>query len=229
MTLFKKLNAFLVILALSYGNEARALPVGFVYLKDIDPTIIQDMKYSSSDNFIGRKVKGYDAPTCILTYQTAIALSKLQTQLRQHEMGIKVYDCYRPSMAVADFISWSRDIHDQKQKRNYYPFVDKADFFKLGYVATRSGHSRGSTVDLTLVRFKQHHAPVEINMGTHFDFMDERSHPLSENISGQIKRNRLFLRAEMTKSGFKPLETEWWHFTLKNEPFPQTYFNFPVA
>jgi D-alanyl-D-alanine dipeptidase len=225
------MKSFFIILVamLSYENYALALPLDFIYLKDIDPTIIQDIKYYSSDNFIGRSIKGYDAPKCILTYKTALALSKLQTQLKRKKMGIKIYDCYRPSTAVDDFISWSRDIHDQQQKKSYYPLIDKADFFKLGYVANKSGHSRGSTVDLTLVRFKQYHSPIELNMGTHFDFMDMRSHPLNVKISSRVRRNRLLLRGLMINAGFNPIETEWWHFTLKNEPFPRTYFNFPVA
>jgi D-alanyl-D-alanine dipeptidase len=210
---------FLFITALDFENYAYALPAGFVYLKDIDPTIIQDIKYYSTDNFVGRRIKGYDAPKCILTYETALALSKLQSQLRQKAMGLKVYDCYRPSMAVDDFITWSHDTHEQQQKKKYYPLIDKANFFKLGYVASKSGHSRGSTVDLTL---------VDLDMGTHFDFMDERSHTLNAKVSSHIRRNRLLLRAMMVDAGFSPIETEWWHFTFKSEPFPRTYFNFPV-
>ncbi len=209
-------------------NVAYALPPNFVYLKEVDPSIIQEMKYYSSDNFVGRRIKGYAAPTCILTKKTAYALAKLQSALKQQGLGIKVYDCYRPTIAVDDFINWSHAIQDQKQKKSFYPDVNKADFFKLGYVAEKSGHSRGSTVDLTLVKFKNG-KPIEINMGTHFDFMDERSHPLSLNIPGQIKQNRLFLQAQMINAGFKPIETEWWHFTLENEPFPSTYFNFTVS
>jgi D-alanyl-D-alanine dipeptidase len=210
-------------------NVVYALPPNFVYLKDVDPTIIQEMKYYSSDNFVGRRIEGYTAPVCILTDKTAQALAKVQSALRKQGLGIKVYDCYRPTLAVQDFINWSHVVHDQQQKMAFYPLVNKADFFKLGYVAEKSGHSRGSTVDLTLVRFNKNAIPMEIKMGTHFDFMDERSHTLSLKISNQSKHNRLYLQKQMIDAGFKPIETEWWHFTLENEPFPRTYFNFIVS
>ncbi len=213
---------------MSYASHAANLPKGFVYLQDVDPSVIQTMKYYSADNFIGRPIKGYVAPKCILTQNTAQALAKLQVRLKSQGLGIKIYDCYRPTMAVNDFINWSRDIKDQRQKNNYYPAVDKADFFKLGYVAEKSGHSRGSTVDLTLVRFDAQHQPTELDMGTHFDFMDETSHPLNNTIHDQAKQHRMLLRTLMAEAGFIPLETEWWHFTLKNEDFPNTYFNFLV-
>lgn len=218
---------FLFIAALFYcQNSAYALPLNFVYLKDVDPSIIQDMKYYSTDNFIGRRVKGYDKPTCILTYKTALALSKLQMQLKQKGLGIKVYDCYRPTMAVKDFMLWSQDVHDLRRKKEHYPLINKSDLFKLGYVAEKSGHSRGSTVDLTLVNYA---TGAEMNMGTHFDFMDESSHTLSQEISRQAMHNRLLLQTSMKKAGFNSLESEWWHFTLANEPFPNNYFNFPVS
>jgi len=219
---------FFLVMLIS-ENIVYALPAHFVYLNDVDPTIIQEMKYSSSDNFVGRKIKGYAAPVCILTDKTAYALAKLQSELRKKGLGIKVYDCYRPTVAVQDFINWSHAMHDQQQKLAFYPLVNKADFFKLGYVAEKSGHSRGSTVDLTLVRLNKNARPMEINMGTHFDFMDKRSHTRSLQVSNQSQRNRLFLQEQMIHAGFKPLENEWWHFTLANEPFPQTYFNFIVS
>ncbi len=230
MCLSHKIKKFIFsAIALGYANYSIALPAGFVYLSDVNPTIIQEMKYFSADNFIGRPIKGYNAPKCILTTEAAEALSKLQEQLNRGSMGIKVYDCYRPTMAVTDFIHWSRNIKDQRQKKNYYPAVNKADFFKLGYVAEKSGHSRGSTVDLTLVHFEPNHTPLELHMGTHFDFMDETSHPLNQKVSAHVRHDRLLLRKMMLNAGFVPLETEWWHFTFKNEPFPNDYFNFPVA
>lgn len=216
------------VIVLIYGGAVHALPAGFVYLKKMDPTIIQEMKYTSDDNFVGRKIKGYEKPNCIVTTKVALALSKIQTELRSKGLGLKVFDCYRPTQAVEDFIAWSRDIHDQKQKQEYFPLVNKADFFELGYVASKSGHSRGSTVDLTLIDLKKN-PPTELDMGTHFDFMDERSHPLNPNLPEFFKQKRIFLRTIMLNAGFIPLETEWWHFTLKDEPFPDTYFNFPVA
>lgn len=216
---------YAIILILFVCINVAALPQGFVYLKDVDSTIIQDIKYFTADNFIGKPVKGYEAPTCILTEQAAKALSILQQSLKDKQLSLKVYDCYRPQMAVDNFIVWSKDIKDQKMKAEYYPNVNKADFFKLGYVAEKSSHTRGSTVDITLVHLTD---KQELNMGTHFDYMDELSHPSSDRIHGQAKTNRLLLQKLMQESGFSPLETEWWHFTLKNEPYPNTYFNFLV-
>ncbi|HVE44348.1 MAG TPA: M15 family metallopeptidase [Gammaproteobacteria bacterium] len=207
-----------------------ALPTGFVYLKEVDASIIQDVRYFTTNNFIGRPIKGYEAAECILTREAAQALSQLQQQLLPQHLSLKVYDCYRPQTAVDDFIAWSEDENDQKMKEEYYPNVNKADFFALGYVAAKSGHTRGSTVDLTIVHLPVNDGkPKEMAMGTHFDFMDELSHALSPKIHGKEKDNRLFLRSMMQKAGFEPYEKEWWHFTLKDEPYPDTYFNFPIA
>ncbi len=215
-------------LAVSMTGAAMALPDGFVYLKDVKPSIIQDVKYVTRNNFLGRPVKGYEAPVCILTRQTAEALSHLQDILQAQSLGLKVYDCYRPQMAVDDFIAWSADANDQKMKKKYYPRVNKADFFELGYIGKKSGHTRGSTVDLTLVRFSSDHHPIDLGMGTHFDYMDEKSHAFSTSVPRVAQKNRLLLRQYMDEVGFAPIAEEWWHFTLKNEPYPTTYFNFPV-
>lgn len=206
-----------------------ALPAGFVYLKEVDSSIIQDVKYFTDDNFIGRPIKGYEAAECILTQEAARALSKLQQQLLPQHLSLKVYDCYRPQTAVNDFITWSKDTSDQKMKKDYYPHVNKADFFTLNYVAEKSGHTRGSTVDLTMIDLKTNN---EFDMGTHFDYMDELSHPFNRSVTSRQYQNRQLLNQVMTEYGFGSLthhDTEWWHFTLKNEPFPDTYFNFPVA
>lgn len=203
-----------------------ALPQGFVYLKDIAPSIIQDVRYFSDDNFIGRPIKGYHAGECIVTKEAGEALANAQQEMIAAHMSLKVFDCYRPATAVQDFIDWSRDANDQKMKQVCYPNVNKADFFKLGYVAEKSGHTRGSTVDLTIVTMPE---KTELNMGTPFDYMDELSHSLNPAIQGQELANRMLLRNLMIKVGFDPYEKEWWHFTLKNEPFPNTYFDFPVA
>ena len=206
-----------------------ALPAGFVYLKEVDSSIIQDVKYFTDNNFIGRPIKGYEAAECILTREAAHALSQLQQQLLSQNLSLKIYDGYRPQTAVDDFIAWSKDASDQKMKKDYYPNVNKADFFTLGYIAEKSTHTRGSTVDLTLVHLSANDKPVEMAMGTHFDFMDELSHPLNSNIGEKEKNNRLFLRSIMQQAGFEPYDKEWWHFTFKNDPYPDTYFNFPVA
>ena len=206
-----------------------SLPADFVYLKDIDPTIIQDVKYFNHDNFIGRAIKGYAAAECILTKKAALALSILQRSLLAKQLSLKVFDCYRPQMAVDDFLRWTKNVNDQKMKAVYYPNIDKADFFKLGYLAERSSHSRGSTVDLTLVHLSHHNKEIiDMAMGTPFDFMDERSHVISPVISDEEQKNRLLLNNLMQQAGFNPYDKEWWHFTLQNEPYPDTYFNFPI-
>lgn len=194
---------FMALFSVLLGGTCMALPAGFVYLKEIDPSIIQDVKYFTDDNFIGRPIKGYEAAECILTQEAAQALSKLQQQLLLQHLSLKIYDCYRPQTAVNDFIAWSKDASDQKMKKDYYPNVNKADFFTLGYVAEKSTHTRGSTVDLTLVHLSaNNNKPVEMAMGTHFDFMDELSHPLSPNIHEKEKNNRFFFKESDAKSRF---------------------------
>lgn len=210
-------------------NNCFALPNGFVYLKDVDPSIIQDIRYYTNNNFVGHPIAGYDAPQCILTKKAALKLAKIQQKLKLQSLSLKVFDCYRPQMAVNQFISWSKDPLDQKMKSDYYPNVNKEDFFKLDYVAAKSGHTRGSTVDLTIVHLSDEESPIELKMGTHFDYLDPASHPLQPNLSETARRNQLFLRNVMFQAGFKPILTEWWHFTLKDEPYPDTYFNFPVT
>lgn len=202
-----------------------ALPHGFVYLKEVAPSVIQDVRYFSDNNFIGRPIKGYRAGECIISKEAGDALARLQQELLARNMSLKVFDCYRPAMAVQDFMVWSKDVADQKMKQTYYPNVNKADFFKLGYIAEKSGHTRGSTVDLTIVTLP---GKAELNMGTPFDYMDELSHSLNPAIKAEAHSNRLLLRNLMIKYGFLPYEFEWWHFTLKSEPFPETYFDFPV-
>lgn len=201
------------------------LPDQFVYLNEIDPNIVLDMKYYTDDNFLGRPIKGYEAPVCIVTKKAALALSEIQKKLKPHALGLKVFDCYRPQMAVDDFIVWSEDDKDQKMKSDYYPNVNKRDFFDLGYLGKKSDHTRGSTVDLTIIYLD---SGKEMDMGTRFDFMDELSHPLNKALPESIQKNRMLLRELMHASGFRSIETEWWHFSLENDPFPSTYFNFPV-
>lgn len=201
------------------------LPDGFVYLKDTDPTIAQDIKYFGSDNFLGRPVIGYEAAICILTKEAAEQLKAVQTWLRSKSLGLKVFDGYRPQMAVDDFVRWSEDVADQKMKSLYYPRINKADVFDLGYVMKKSGHTRGSTVDLTLIRLNDNE---ELDMGARFDFLDEFSHPSCRDVTDEQYANRMLLREAMSNHGFTPIRTEWWHFTLHDEPFKDTYFNFPV-
>ncbi|MGQ5523966.1 M15 family metallopeptidase [Chitinimonas sp. PSY-7] len=206
------------------------LPPDFGYLKVRAPAIQQDMLYVGNNNFIGRPIRGYEAPKCILTVNAAEALAKVQSQLERQGLGLKVTDCYRPQTAVNDFVDWSEDANNQKMKSKYYPNVDKAKLFDEGYIAKRSGHSRGSTVDVTLVKLPLSHKSLapELDMGTPIDFMDPLSHPFSSAISEKAQKNRLILREAMLSNGFMPLSTEWWHFTLVDEPYPDTYFDIPV-
>lgn len=210
---------------MALSTTSFALPANFIYLEDIDPSIKQDVRYFTANNFIGRPVKGYLAPRCILTYSAGLALKRVQDELKPQGLGLKVFDCYRPQMACNDFMIWSKDIADQKTKKDYFPRVNKADFFKVGYVAEKSSHSRGSTVDLTIIRLANQ---TELNMGTHFDFMDELSHPSNTLVGKEAYDNRMLLSNLMQKYGFEPILTEWWHFTLKDEPYPEQYFNFVV-
>lgn len=203
---------------------------GFVYLDD--QRIIKSMRYASNDNFLGRPVAGYHAPVCIMTKAAAQALIQVQNDLDQLSNGyrLKIFDAYRPTEAVDDFITWSQIASDQKAKAIYYPDISKETLFDLGYISKRSGHSRGSTVDLTITRMDPTTGQeLELEMGTLFDYFGERSHTASIHILEHAKKNRAFLKDAMEKQGFENYPLEWWHFTLKDEPFPDTYFNFPIA
>lgn len=240
--------AFTVLLLCLRAGTAAELPHGFVYLRDIAPLIIQDIRYFGSANFVGRQVKGYEAPECILTDKAATALKKAQETLRDKGLGLKVLDCYRPARAVADFVAWSKEGGgDESTKGYYYPTLPKRRLFELGYVASRSGHSSGSTVDVTLAPL---FAPSEgladrrpngpcfrtsvylqgtKDMGSDFDCFHPQSHFSAEGISNEARRNRDLLRQAMTAAGFLPLEKEWWHFRLANEPFEGRSFDFPIT
>jgi D-alanyl-D-alanine dipeptidase len=244
-----------IILALvtalgSVASDAEALQDGFVYLRDVAPTIRQDIRYFGRHNFIGRPISGYLAPACILTAQAARALAEAQAELAPSNLSLVVYDCYRPQRAVDEFLAWGRDSTDQKMKAEFYPRVDKADFVKLGYVSDKSGHTRGSTVDLAIVPVPLVAPPPyrddtpkidcaapanarwrdgSLDFGTAFDCMDEVSHIDATAISAAAKSNRTLLHDLMLKHGFKDYHQEWWHYTLRDEPFPQTYFDFPVV
>ncbi|WP_342220399.1 M15 family metallopeptidase [Rickettsiella endosymbiont of Miltochrista miniata] len=203
---------------------AEEKPDNFVYVTEIIPNIKQDMRYFGSNNFVGRPITGYKKPVCILSSAAAHALLKVQTELNKQNLGLLVYDCYRPQMAVDDFILWSQN-SDEKTKSLFYPHFDKKELFKRGYIARRSGHTRGSTVDLTIVDLASNQV---LDMGTPFDYLDPLSHPDNRDITPEQFKNRMLLRSLMIKHGFMPIRTEWWHFTLKNEPYKNTYFNFFV-
>lgn len=203
---------------IEYGDE-------FIDIREIIPSVQLDIRYYSKNNFIGSRIDGYDAPKCLLTRKTALALKVVQQELANKQQSLKIFDCYRPQRAVDHFVRWAKDLTDQKMKSEYYPAINKKNLFKDGYIAGKSGHSRGSTVDLTIMDLKSHR---ELDMGTHFDFFDPLSHTANGHISTSQQKNRLALKSIMERNGFKNLEEEWWHFTLKNEPYQNKYFNFNV-
>jgi zinc D-Ala-D-Ala dipeptidase len=202
-----------------------ALSGSFVDASTVVDGLAVDMRYFGDNNFVGTRIDGYEQPRCLLTRVAARALAAVQRDLAVRGFGLKVFDCYRPASAVDHFVRWARDIADEKRKREFYPDLAKRDLFKLGYVASRSGHSRGSTVDLTLI---QRADGQEIDMGTPFDFFSPKSAPGSKNVSAEQRASRSILRETMRRRGFLPYDKEWWHFALANEPFPTSYFNVPV-
>lgn len=212
-------------LAFTLQIAAQDLPEGFTYLSSIDSSIQLELRYLTNDNFLGTPVDGYEKDTCIITLSSAKALKEVQSKLAKFGLGLKVYDAYRPQQAVDHFVRWAKVMNDTLQKKKYYPNVDKKDLFKLGYIASRSGHTRGSTVDLTIIDLK---TGAELDMGSPWDFFGVPSHPDYPKINKEQRANRLLLRNLMLEAGFNPYEQEWWHFTLDKEPFPETYFNFPI-
>lgn len=213
---------FLIFYTSTYSQK---LPKSFVYLEDIDTTIKTELRYLSSNNFIGKKIDGYYNNRVIVTKETAKSLHKIQNILSKKGLSLKIYDAYRPQQAVDHFVRWAKVLNDTLKKQEYYPKVPKSQLFNLGYIASKSGHTRGSTVDLTIVDVKTN---KELDMGSPYDFFGTESHPFYKNITKKQKKNRLYLRKIMLANNFKPYDNEWWHFTLKNEPFPKTYFNFPI-
>ncbi len=196
----------------------------FVDAASVVPGLILDARYAGSHNFVGRPIAGYEAPRCLLTQPAAAALTEVARELAPRGLVLKVFDCYRPARAVANFIRWARDLNDIAGKKEFYPDIDKSTLFRDGYISSRSGHSRGSTVDLTLARADGQ----ELDMGTPFDFFSPRSWPAAVSISANARADRATLAAAMRHHGFRPYAKEWWHFTLSHEPFPDTYFDFPV-
>jgi D-alanyl-D-alanine dipeptidase len=201
------------------------LPEGFVYARDIIPDLKVELRYYSSNNFVGKRVDGYKSNKLILTKQTALALKQVQAELQSQNLCLKVYDGYRPQQAVNHFMRWAKHLNDTINKKTFYPDVEKKNLFLEEYIATRSGHSRGSTVDLTLV---DGNTGKLLNMGSAYDFFGEASWVDYQNITDRQKANRELLQAIMLKYGFRNYPKEWWHFTLRWEPFPDTYFDFPI-
>ncbi|TYP98209.1 D-Ala-D-Ala dipeptidase VanX [Tenacibaculum adriaticum] len=216
--------SFYFLLIISSVN-AQKLPKGFSYVKDIAPTIQQELRYCSHNNFVGIPVEGYEENVLITSTLTAKALKKVQDELLKKGLSLKVFDAYRPQTAVNHFVKWARVANDTLTKQQYYPNLNKRNLFKLGYISTKSGHSRGSSVDLTIVNAKTRE---ELDMGSPYDFFGIASHVSYNKLTKQQKDNRQLLRKTMLANGFRPYANEWWHFTLRNEPFPKTYFDFPV-
>lgn len=235
----------LFLVATSSHASQQELPEGFVYLRDIDSTIIENSRYFSADNFLGRPVPGYRTHRIICTRKAAERLKAAHDVLKKKNYRFVVYDGYRPQRAVNEFMRWSQDEADQEAKELYYPTVHKKDVFKLGYVAEKSGHSRGSTFDLTIIKVGEHLKPIRVSfrqlangdvipflddntqdMGASFDLFHEASHHDSPLVDGQIQEKRNLLRGIMEQHGFKAYKCEWWHYTLEKEPYPETYFDF---
>lgn len=221
----------------------------FVDVRSLIPDLVVEMRYVTAQNFVGKPIPGYKGARCLLTRRAAKGLQCAADALRTRGYAIKVYDCYRPQRAVNAFVAWGRDLRDQKMKQAYYPQVDKRNLFRDSFISSRSGHSRGSTVDLSIVPLATRDQPFDagdsvvracdlkagtrtddgsVDMGTGFDCFSTRSHTRSPKVSAVQRRNRLVLRDAMSACGFRNLYSEWWHYTLRNEPYPKTYFDFPV-
>ena len=227
---------------------AEEMANGFVYLRDVDPTILQDMRYAGPGNFTGHAVNGYDAPECVLVREAAEGLKAVQAEVKTKGLSLKVYDCYRPARAVKAFVDWSKLPDDAKAKATYYPALPKSALFP-DYIALVSGHSRGATMDLTLVPLDAPAVPpsassgeamactaaqgqrapdASLDMGTAFDCFDVKANTAAPGLSMAQQQNRQMLLVAMARHGFKKYDKEWWHFTLEKEPYPDTVFDFPI-
>ena len=207
-------------------NNVAMDPSGFVVLADYIPAAVQEIRYHSSYNFIGDRIDGYEEPVAIITIEAARALKSVSNELIVQGYRLKVFDAYRPTMAVKHFVLWGIEDQDIRMKPYFYPDLEKQELFNKGYIAKRSSHSRGSAVDLTLLDMR---TGKEVDMGGPFDFFSELSHPDYKGITDEQYENRMTLRRAMLRNGFEPIDCEWWHFVLKDEPYPETYFEFPVS
>ena len=199
---------------------------GFVLLSDFVPHIVQEIRYYSTYNFIGERIDGYEEPVALLTREAARALKAVSNEMIVQGYRLKVFDAYRPMAAVKQFILWGIEDTDIRMKPYFYPDLPKQELFSRGYIAKRSSHSRGSAVELTLLDMK---SGKELDMGGPFDLFSEVSHPDYRGIRAEQYDNRMILRRAMLRNGFQPIDCEWWHFVLDREPYPDTYFNFPVS
>ncbi|KAA3657697.1 MAG: D-alanyl-D-alanine dipeptidase [Calditrichaeota bacterium] len=230
-------------------EKENKLQAAFVNVKDVTPSIVLDLRYLSEHNFVGKRINGYHVEKCILTREAAVALRKVQGELVPFNLSLKIYDAYRPQRAVDHFVEWAKNLADTSMKREFYPTVEKKHLFRDGYIASKSSHSRGSTVDLTIVSLPlkpeekyangdslcectrpavQRFGDNSLDMGTGYDCFDTLSWTADRNLTENQRANRLLLKTLMEKHGFKNYSKEWWHFTLQDEPFPDTYFDFVI-
>lgn len=209
-----------------YRNDVTMDPSGFVLLADFIPHIVQEIRYYSTYNFIGDRIDGYEEPCALLTREAARALKSAASELMVQGYRLKIFDAYRPATAVKHFVLWGIEDQDIRMKPYFYPDLEKQELFARGYIAKMSSHSRGSAVDLTLLDMQ---TGKEVDMGSPFDLFSEISHPDCRDITEEQYGNRMLLQRVMVRNGFAPLPCEWWHFTLQNEPYPDTWFTFPVA
>lgn len=203
-----------------------ARPEDFVDISQEIPGIITDVKYFTGENFVGEKIDGYDAPIILLTEKAAIALGRVQKQLMKKGYGLKVFDGYRPKSAVEHFIRWGNSEEDGKTKDIFYPHMTRQEVFEGGFIAKESSHTRGSAVDLTVIKLENQE---EVDMGGIFDFFSESSYSDFDHLNIEQSKNRVMLKYLMRSEGYEPMQQEWWHFTLADEPYPETYFDFPVT
>ena len=231
ISLLMTLAVLLTLAGTAFAAEGQSTSpddaTGFVSLAEAAPDVILEIRYYSTYNFVGERVDGYEEPCALMTKEAAEALNNAAAEAEEQGYRLKVYDAYRPQMAVDHFVRWAEDVDDTAMKAYFYPELDKSVLFDQGYIDAKSGHSRGSTIDLTLFDMD---TGKEVDMGGTFDYFGELSHPdyVGDLTEEQIA-NRSTLRDIMVDNGFKPLDTEWWHFTLVDEPYPDTYFTFPVT
>lgn len=211
---------------MDYRKQAQMDASGFVLLGEAVPGIVQEIRYYSTFNFIGDRIDGYEEPVAILTREAARALKGVAGEMNAKGYRLKVFDAYRPASAVRHFILWGIDDLDLRMKPYFYPDLEKQEIFKRGYIAKQSSHSRGSAVDLTLLDMV---TGKELDMGGSFDLFSEVSHPSFQGVTPEQYANRMLLQKAMVRNGFAPLDCEWWHFMLEDEPYPETYFEFPNA
>ena len=211
---------------MDFEKQVTMDPSGFVLLADYVPGIVQEIRYYSTYNFIGDRIDGYEEPCALLTVEAARALKAVSGEMNGHGYRLKVFDAYRPACAVRHFVLWGIEDLALRTKPYFYPDLPKQELFERGYIASKSSHSRGSAVDLTLLDMK---TGKELDMGSPFDLFSEVSHPDYKGVTQEQFDNRMLLEAVMVRNGFKPIDCEWWHFSLKDEPYPETYFEFPVS